>query len=134
VLAEAVCQVAAKVVGNDAAITCAGGRANFEITVTSPVVAHALLESIDLLTGAATVFTERCVTGISATGNGPAAVERSLMTATALTPRIGYDAAAAIAAEARRSGRTIREVVRERGALPPEIVDGVLDPRPMTGP
>src|SRR6185436_13129031 len=77
IIAEAVCQVAAKVIGNDATITIAGQHGNFEITATDA---------------------------------GPAAVERGLMMATALSTRIGYDSAAAIAREARETGRTVREV------------------------
>jgi fumarate hydratase class II len=134
IVAEAVCQVAAKVTGNDATIAMAGGRGNFELTVMSPVVAYCLLESIELLAGAATVFADRCISGIRATSAGPAAVERSLMTVTALSPRIGYDQAAAIAAEARASERTIREVARERADLSEDELSDLLDPRRMTGP
>ncbi|MFC8569285.1 class II fumarate hydratase [Streptomyces sp. NPDC057245] len=134
VVAEAVCQVAAKVMGNDATIALAGGRGNFEITVMTPVVAYSLSESIELLAGAATVFADHCIAGIRATAAGPAAVERSLMTATALSPRIGYDKAAAVAAEARTSGRTVREVARERTDLAEEELTELLDPRRMTGP
>jgi fumarate hydratase class II len=134
VVAEAVCQVAAKVIGNDATIALAGGRGNFELTVMSPMVSYSLLESIDLLTGAATLFADRCINGIRATSAGPAAVERSLMMVTALAPRIGYDAAAAIAAEARGDGRTIREVARERADLSDDELVELLDPQRMTGP
>ncbi|SMC96391.1 class II fumarate hydratase [Lentzea albidocapillata] len=134
IVAEAVAQVAIKVIGNDAAITAAGGRGNFELTVTSPVVAYCLLESIELLAAAAMVFADRCISGIRATQAGPDAVERSLMMATALSPRVGYDKAAAIAAEARSSGRTIREVARERTALTGDELSELLDPRRMTGP
>ncbi|MEU6643502.1 class II fumarate hydratase [Saccharomonospora sp. NPDC046836] len=133
IVAEAVCQVAAKVIGNDATITVAGGHGNFEITVMSPVVAHCLLESIELLAGAATVFAEHCVSGIRATHAGPAAVERGLMMATALAPRVGYDRAAEIAATARESGRTVREVAREQTDLPEDELTRLLDPRRMTG-
>jgi fumarate hydratase, class II len=133
IVAEAVCQVAAKVTGNDATIALAGGRGNFEITVMTPVVAHGLLESIELMAAAATVFADRCISGIRATSAGPAAVERSLMMVTALSPRIGYDEAAVIAAEARDSGRPIREVARERTDLPDDELSALLDPRRMTG-
>ncbi|OZM80841.1 lyase family protein [Pseudonocardia sp. MH-G8] len=133
VVAEAVCQVAAKVTGNDATIALAGGRGSFELTVMTPIVAYSLLESIELLAGAATVFADRCISGIRATSAGPAAVERGLMMVTALSPRIGYDEAAAIAAEARTSGRTIREVARERTDLREDELSELLDPRRMTG-
>jgi fumarate hydratase class II len=134
VVAEAVCQVAAKVTGNDATIALAGGRGNFELTVMSPVVAYSLLESIDLLAGAATLFADQCISGIRATSAGPTAVERSLMTVTALSPRIGYDAAATIAAEARSTGRTIREIARERTDLSEDELLVLLDPQRMAGP
>jgi fumarate hydratase class II len=134
IVAEAVSQVAVKVMGNDTAIALAGGRGNFELTVMTPVVAYCLLESIELLAGAASVFADRCITGITATAAGPAAVERSLMMTTALSPRLGYDEAAAIAAEARTSGRTIREVARERTDLPEDELSELLDPLRMTGP
>jgi fumarate hydratase class II len=133
VVAEAVGQVAAKVTGNDATIALAGGRGNFELTVMTPVVAHSLLESIELLAGAAVVFADRCVHGIRGTSAGPEAVERSLMLVTALSPRIGYDAAAAVAAEAKATGRTIREVARERTDLPEDELAALLDPYRMTG-
>lgn len=133
IIAEAVGQAAAKVTGNDATIALAGGRANFEITLMTPVVAFTLLESIDLLAAAAATFTEHCISGIRATAAGPAAVERSLMVATALSPRIGYDKAAAIAAEAQRTGRTVREVARERTELTEQDLAVLLDPMRMTG-
>ncbi len=134
IIAEAVCQVAAKVIGNDATITIAGQHGNFEITVMMPVAAYTLLESIELLTGAARVFADRCITGITATDAGPAAVERGLMMATALSPRIGYDAAAAIARHARDTGRTIREVARDRTDLTENDLTHLLDARRLTGP
>jgi fumarate hydratase class II len=133
IVAEAVCQVAAKVMGNDATIAVAGGRGNFELTVMTPVVAFSLLESIELLAGTAVVFADRCISGIRATSAGPAAVERTLMMVTALSPRIGYDEAAAVAREARASGRTIREVARERTGLREDELSELLDPRRMTG-
>jgi fumarate hydratase class II len=86
------------------------------------------------LAGAATVFADRCISGIRATSAGPAAVERSLMTVTALAPRIGYDRAAAIAAEARADGRTIRDVALDRAELGADELSELLDPRRMTGP
>nr|WP_221380715.1 class II fumarate hydratase [Actinoplanes polyasparticus] len=134
IIAEAVVQAAAKVTGNDATIALAGGRGNFEITLMTPVVAFTLLESIDLLAGAAATFTDHCVAGIRATPAGPAAVERTLMMATALSPRIGYDRTAAIADEARRTGRTIREVARQSTDLTEKELSVLLDPARMIGP
>jgi fumarate hydratase, class II len=134
IIAEAVCQVAAKVIGNDATITIAGQHGNFEINVMMPVAAYTLLESIQLLASAATVFADRCINGITATTAGPEAVERGLMMATALSPRIGYDAAAAIARHARETGRTIREVAREHTDLSEDTLTHLLDARRLAGP
>jgi fumarate hydratase class II len=133
ILAEAVCQVAAKVIGNDATITLGGQHGNFEINVMMPVIAHCLLESIDLLAGAARVFAQRCVAGITATNAGPAAVERGLMMATALSPRIGYDRAAAVAGEARERDLSVREVARERTDLTEDELAALLDVDRLTG-
>ena len=134
VIPESVCQVAAHVIGNDAAIAVAGQSGNFEINVMMPVAAYNLLESIDLLTTVSANFTEQCVKGIQATRKGPEMVERGLAIVTTLVPRIGYDASAAIAKEAQESGRTIREVASERTSLSAAELDGILDPESMTEP
>src|SRR6185295_7285242 len=95
--------------------------------------AVALLESITLLAAATRNFADRCVSGITATPRGPALVEQGLMLATALAPEIGYDAAAALAKEALKSGRTIRDLATERG-IAPDRLDELLDPASMTEP
>lgn len=133
IIAEAVCQVAAKVIGNDTTITVGGQHGNFEINVMMPVVAYSLLESITLLAGACQVFTHHCIDGITATQAGPESVERGLMLATALSPKIGYDQAARLAKEARNSGLTIREVARRLTSLTEDELSGLLNPRQMTG-
>ena len=92
-----------------------------------PVTAAALLESIALLAASARNFADRCVAGIAATDRGPALVEQGLMLATALAPEIGYDAAAALAKDAFKSGRTIRELAAERG-IAADRLDELLDP------
>lgn len=134
VVAEAVCQVAAKVIGNDATLIVAGTRGNFELTTMMPVAAHCLLESVDLLTNATTVFTQHCVSGIEATPVGPALVERNLMMATALSPRVGYDKAAEIAQAARGSDRSVREAAIELAGLTGRELDDLLDAGRMTDP
>ena len=98
-----------------------------------PVTAAALLESIDLLGAAATNFSVRCVEGLAATERGPMLVEQGLMLATALAPVIGYDAAAKLAKDALKSGRTIRELGLEHGLDAAEL-DRLLDPAAMTEP
>ncbi|MCH7836851.1 MAG: aspartate ammonia-lyase, partial [Chloroflexi bacterium] len=84
-------------------------------------------------TGAAN-FSDQCVKGLHATERGPQTVERGLAIATALAPVIGYDAAADVAKEAARTGRTVREVAREKTELSPEELDRILDPAAMTEP
>ena len=134
VIAESVIQVAAQVIGNDAAVTLAGQGGYFELNTMMPVAAYNLLQSIALLAAAANNFAVQCVQGIAATEVGPAMVEKGLMLGTALAPAIGYDAAAAIAKEAAASGQTIREVARLRTALADPELARLLNPEEMTKP
>jgi fumarate hydratase class II len=129
VICEAVGLVAAQVVANDAAVTQGGLSGQLELCAAIPLIADNLLESIDLLAGAARTLAERCVDGIEADAERcRALVERSTALATALAPRIGYDAAAELAKAAFASGRTLREVALERGVLPREELERLLDP------
>ena len=98
-----------------------------------PVTAQALLESIALLAASARNFQVKLVDGLKATERGPQLVEQGLMLATALAPEIGYDAAAAMAKEGFKSGRTIREMALEKG-IPADRLDELLDPLKMTEP
>src|SRR5262245_22325359 len=133
VIVESLTMVVARVVGNDATIGFAQTGSFLELNVMLPVTAVALLESITLLAAAARNFADRCVSGIVATSRGPELVEQGLMLATALTPEIGYDAAGALAKEALKSGRTIRDLATERG-IAPDRLDELLDPAEMTEP
>jgi fumarate hydratase class II len=139
VLCEAVCQVAAQVIGNDAAVTFAGAAGNFELNVMLPVIARNVLESVRLLANVSRVFADRCVDGIEAN------VERCLEYAqsspaivTPLNHYLGYDEAAKVAKQALAERKTIREVVIERGHVPERIteeqLDQVLDVLSMTRP
>jgi fumarate hydratase class II len=134
VIAESLLQVCAQVIGCDAAVCHAAQDSYFEINLAMPVAAHNLLQAIDLLAAGALNFGERCVKGLQATEQGPAMVERGLMLATALAPAIGYDEAAAIAKEASKTGRTIREVAAERTSLSESDLDALLDREKMTEP
>ena len=134
VIPESVCQVAAQVIGNDAAIAVAGQSGNFEINVMMPVTAYNLLQSIDLLAATARNLGSQCVGGLIATGKGPEMVERGLAIVTTLVPHIGYDASAAIAKKAQTTGRTVKEVATEDTALSPDELDEILDPTTMTEP
>jgi fumarate hydratase, class II len=134
VIAESLIQVVAQVIGNDAAVCQAGQGSHFELNLMLPVAAHNLLQAIELLAAASDNFAERCVKGLRATERGPEMVERGLMLATALAPAIGYDAAAEIAKEAAKGGRSIREVAREKTQLSEQELDRLLDPEKMTEP
>jgi fumarate hydratase class II len=133
VIVESLTMVVARVVGNDATIGFAQTGSLLELNVMLPVTATALLESISLLAAAARNLADRCVSGITATERGPALVEQGLMLATALAPEIGYDAAAALAKEALKSRRTIRDLAEERG-IAADRLDQILDPARMTEP
>jgi fumarate hydratase, class II len=125
--------VAAQVAGNDLTITIAGMAGNFELNVMMPVIAYNLLQSVEILAAASRLLAERCVDGIEANRERCAElVERSLAMVTSLVPKIGYDAAAEIAKESVRSGRTVREICRERRVLPEAELAEALDPWSMT--
>jgi fumarate hydratase, class II len=135
VIPEAVTMAAAKVMGNHTTITVGGMGSHFELNVMMPVMAYSLLQSVSLLAAAARVLAEKCVDGIVANHDRiQALLEGNLSLGTALAPHIGYDAAAALAKEAFAQGRTVREVAREKGLLPEDELDRVLDPRAMTEP
>lgn len=133
VIPEMVMQVAAQVIGNDAAITWGGANGNLELNTMMPLIAHNLLGSIELLASASTALQERCVDGIEADAvRAGELAEANLIAVTALNPRIGYDKGAEVAKEAHASGRTIREVVLDKGLLDAEELDLILDLRRMT--
>jgi fumarate hydratase class II len=129
VMPEVVIQVAAQVIGNDAAITVAGTQGQFELNVRIPLMARNLLDSIRLLAAASTTFSEKCVEGIEANLTGTErSAESTLATVTALNERIGYDTGAAIVKDAVASGRSLREVARDHG-VDEATLDEVLDLR-----
>ena len=135
VIPESVCQVAAQVIGNDAAVTAGGQAGNFELNVMKPVMAHNLLQSVEILANVSDVLTERCVRGIEANeARCRRNAESTAALATALAPRIGYDEAADVAKTSLEEDKTLREVVRERELLSEEELDEVLDFRAMTEP
>ena len=135
VIIESMTMVVAKVLGNDQTIAVAAQSGSiFELNLMMPVAAYCLLESIALLATSTQNLTRQCIAGIKATDRGPHLVEQGLMLATALAPAIGYDAAARIAKEALTSGKTVREVARERTKLSPQELDRLLDPARMTEP
>jgi fumarate hydratase class II len=139
VLCEAVCQVVAQVIGNDAAVTFGGAAGNFELNVMLPVIARNVLESVRLVANVSRVFADRCVAGLTA--NEPRCREYAESSPSIVTPLnhyVGYDEAGKIAKQALAERKTIREVVIERGHVPAAIseekLDEVLDVLSMTRP
>src|SRR5258705_10660473 len=140
VLPEAVRQVVAQVIGNDAAVAFAGPQGDFELNVMLPVIARNLLESIRLLTSVSRLFAERCVDGLTANEEilrGYAAGSPSIVTP--LNKYLGYEEAAAVAKQALAEDRSIREVVvarghLEKGSLTERQLDDALDLLAMTRP
>ena len=132
VIPESAAQVAAQVIGNDAAVAVAGQSGNFQLNVMLPVIALNLLQSIGLLATTSTNLAAQCVSDLEATERGPELVENGLMLATALAPEVGYDKAADIAKTAYKEDKTIREVAREQTDLSEEKLDELLDARKMT--
>jgi len=133
VIAESLCMVSAQVIGNDATIAIAGASGNFELNVMMPVAAYNLIQSIELLAAAVANFTTQCIDGLQATEKGPELVERGLALCTALVPAVGYDQAAGIAHDAHKSGRTVRDVAREKTKLSEAELADLLDASKMTG-
>jgi fumarate hydratase class II len=134
VIPEVVTQVAAQVLGNDTAIAVGGMQGHFELNVFVPLLARNVLDSVKLLAAACRLFAEKCVDGIEAQReNAERYAELTLSAATALNPYIGYDRATEIVKEAAASGRSLREVAREKG-VEDKILDKALDYRAMAKP
>jgi fumarate hydratase, class II len=136
VLCESLMQVAAKVMGNDQTISvCGAAGGQFQLNIMMPVMGECVLESIRLMSRAVNVFTEKCLVEMEANAEAcEASIERSLALVTALNPVIGYEQAAALAKEAFKSGKTIRELCREKKILSEGELAKVLDPHKMIKP
>jgi len=134
VMPEVVTQVAAQVIGNDAAITVGGMQGHFELNVFVPLIARNILDSIKLLAAASRLFAEKCVDGIEANRErAERYAELTLSAATALNPYIGYDLGTEIVKEAAASGRSLRDIAREKG-VDEKVLDEALDYRKMAKP
>ncbi|QID17101.1 class II fumarate hydratase [Nitrogeniibacter mangrovi] len=132
---EALTMIGARVAGNDVTVGMAAASGNFELNVFKPVIAHAVLESVRLLADGMTSFTRFCVDGVEPDEARIAELlEGSLMLVTALTPRIGYDAAAAIAKRAHADGLTLREAAIRSGEVSEEDYARWVDPAAMLAP
>lgn len=135
VMAESLCQVCAQVIGNDAAIVIGGQSGSLELNVMIPVMAHNLLESIQILSTVCSEFTDRCVCGITADEEqGRHNAEATAALATALAPVVGYDKAAELAKRSLKENRTLRELVMEEDLVDKDEIDRILDFRAMTEP
>jgi fumarate hydratase class II len=128
IVAEAVIQAAYQVMGNDTTITLAAQAGNFELNVTIPIIAYNLLQSLDLLAGAARLLADKCIAGLQADrAKCEGYIESSLALVTGLVPHIGYDRAADLAKKAHESGKTIRQVALEEKILPEAELSKLLD-------
>jgi len=136
VMCESMMQVCARVIGNDATITMSGATGGqFQLNIMMPVMGQTTLESIMLLSNAINAFVEFCLLQMESNPEAcEAAVEKSLSMVTSLNPHIGYEKASALAKEAFKSGKTIRELCTEQDILPPDVLMEALDPMSMTEP
>jgi fumarate hydratase class II len=133
VVAEAVNQVHKQVVGNDAAVSAGAAEGQIDLNLYKPLLAYNFLQSAELLGNASAAFAEKFVDKLEANRDHcEAQVEQSMALATALNPAIGYDKASEVAKTALKEGKTVREVVLEKGYLDEEEADEVLDPETMT--
>jgi fumarate hydratase class II len=136
VMCESMMQVAARVMGNDQTLAFSGATGGqFQLNIMMPVMGHAALESVHLLASCTRAFVDYCVDEMEANPEAcEASVEKSLSMVTSLNPHIGYERAAALAKEAFKSGKTIRDLCREQGILPEAALKAALDPWSMTEP
>jgi fumarate hydratase class II len=133
--AEALLMVCLQVLGNHTTVSVAASQGNFELNVCKPVIAYDVLQSIELLAGASAGFEKHCLRGLEPDREAIGAyVERSLMLVTALTPHIGYDAAARIAKRAHAEGLTLRDAAIASGEVSGEDYDAWVRPEDMLGP
>ncbi|MFG1690684.1 class II fumarate hydratase, partial [Gemmatimonadota bacterium] len=133
VMSEAMMMVAARVMGNHQTITVCGARGNFELNVMMPILAQALLESVELLANTSRLFADRCIAGAVVNRvRCQELLERNPAIATALNLRLGYDKASEVAKRAATEGRSVREVVVEMGLMADDELDEVLDVWTMT--
>lgn len=136
VMCESMMQVTARVMGNDQTVAISGAAGGqFQLNIMMPVMGHTTLESIAILAGATQAFVDFCAIEMEANEEAcPASVEKSLSMVTSLNPLIGYEKAAALAKEAFKTGKTIRELCLEQEILAPDVLEKALDPWSMTEP
>ncbi len=132
---EALTQVCAHVMGNDAAVGMAGSQGHFELNVYKPMMAYNVLQSMQLIGDASSAFTDNCVVGIEADEERISKLMwESLMLVTALAPEIGYDNATAVAKTAHKNRTTLKEEAIKLGFVDEDTFDRVVQPKDMIGP
>ena len=132
---EAITMVCTKVIGNHTGITIAGTHGHFELNVFKPMIAHNVLQSIDLIADSVNCFVDYCVNGIKPNKKKiKELLENSLMLVTALSPKIGYDNASQIAKTAHKKGTTLKQVTLKTGLVTEEEYNKIVDPKKMVGP
>jgi fumarate hydratase class II len=136
VMCESMMQVAARVMGNDQTVAISGTTGGqFQLNIMMPVMGHSTLESVRLLANSCNAFVDFCALEMEANEDAcEASVEKSLSMVTSLNPLIGYEKAAQLAKEAFKTGKTIRELCREKSVLPEATLKEALDPFGMTQP
>jgi fumarate hydratase class II len=133
VIPEAMCMVCAQVIGNDSTITVAGQSGNFQLNVMLPVIAHNLLQSIEILASSVRLLADSAIAGFSVNSDRiNEALQRNPILVTALNPVIGYELGAKTAKQAYKEGRSVREVARETTGLSDEELTRLLDPLELT--
>jgi len=135
VIAESMAQVCAQVIGNDAAIAFGGASGLLDLNVMLPVMAHNLLESETILANASMMFADKCIAGLQ--GNREKCeqqIEWSMSMVTSLAPIMGYDKASALAKQAVKDGKTVRQLCLEQGVFSEAELDELLDPTSMLHP
>jgi fumarate hydratase class II len=135
-MCESLMQVAARVIGNDQTVAFSGATGGqFQLNIMMPIMGHATIESVELLAQGTMAFVDLCAIDLDANPEAcEASVEKSLAMVTSLNPHIGYEKAAALAKEAFKTGKTIRELCREQKILPEDQLTRALDPWSMTEP
>ena len=132
---EAVTMVCVKVIGNHNGITMAGSHGHFELNVFKPLIIHNILQSIEIMADSSKTFALYCIKGIKADKKRiKSLLDNSLMTVTALAPKIGYDTAAKIAKQAHKNGTTLKEEVLKTNLISSKDYEKVMDPIKMTKP
>jgi fumarate hydratase class II len=133
VLAEMLNMAMYQVLGNDLTVMMAGQAGQLELNVMMPIIAYNLFQSMDVITNATRAFTDKCVVGVVANAEKATGwLAKNAILVTALNPIIGYQKGAAVAKEALKTNRTVREVVLDKGYMSEEVLDRVLDVRALT--